>query len=567
MRIALSLCLMLSQSALAKNIFVKKGENFEVRLQKAIAEAHSGDTVELDAGRFSLKNEITIEQDLVTLRGQGKDETTIFFENDQGGPQAVYVTGHQVTIEDLAIEDHPGDGLKSYGVNGLTIRNVKVEWTVKGRAENGSYGFYPVMSRNILIENTHVIGASDAGIYVGQSKNIIVRNNLAEYNVAGIEIENSTDADVHDNIVRYNTGGILVFDLPDLFIPSGKNTRIYNNHIYENNTENFASKAGTVAFVPAGSGILLLAAKNTEVFGNKIEKHNLNSITMASYHVMGLKTKDKRFDHLVKGTYIHHNDISKGGAKPYASGSDLGWIMMALSLPNKVPDIVFDGIGEDSEGRVIKFNQRGRDQICIGYNKTDKPIDKIFAHFDFSSEKWWKPYPGEFADFSADGFKCSHKRLAGVKYPFDLPKLAIKKRVSKNYCKDKSEGINWKALEHNDCELLSDYGLFKNSPEKSLDGYAYAVNTPLFTDYASKARNFYIPKGKKINYRDYGEMELPLGSVITKTFYYKDHKEAGVENKLMETRLSIHRKDGWKQFSYEWKDGVARIAKGGAFKN
>ena len=84
-----------------------------------------------------------------------------------------------------------------------------------------------------------------------------------------------------------------------------------------------------------------------------------------------------------------------------------------------------------------------------------------------------------------------------MKYPFDLPKLAIKKRASKNYCKDKSEGINWKALEYNDCELLSDYGLFKNSPEKSLDGYAYAVNTPLFTDYASKARNFYIPKGKR----------------------------------------------------------------------
>ena len=161
------------------------------------------------------------------------------------------------------------------------------------------------MSENILIENTHVIGASDAGIYVGQSKNIIVRNNLAEYNVAGIEIENSSNADVYGNEVRYNTGGILVFDLPDLFIPSGKNTRIYNNHIYENNTENFASKAGSVAFVPAGSGIYIAAAKNTEVFGNKIEKHNLNSITLASYHVMGLKTKDARFDHLVKGTYIH----------------------------------------------------------------------------------------------------------------------------------------------------------------------------------------------------------------------------------------------------------------------
>ena len=113
------------------------------------------------------------------------------------------MTGDQVVIEELAIEDHPGDGLKTYGVNGLTIRNVKVEWTVKGRAENGSYGFYPVMSENILIENTHIIGASDAGIYVGQSKNIIVRNNLAEYNVA--ELKSRTHLMLTSTAMRYAT--------------------------------------------------------------------------------------------------------------------------------------------------------------------------------------------------------------------------------------------------------------------------------------------------------------------------------------------------------------------------
>ena len=143
MRFIVLLCLGLSQIAMSKTLFVKAGDNFEVRLQAAIADALPGDTVELAEGRFSLKNEITIESDLITLKGQGKDKTTIYFENDQGGPQAVYVTGDQVVIEELAIEDHPGDGLKTYGVNGLTIRNVKVEWTVKGRAENGSYGFYP----------------------------------------------------------------------------------------------------------------------------------------------------------------------------------------------------------------------------------------------------------------------------------------------------------------------------------------------------------------------------------------------------------------------------------------
>ena len=51
--------------------------------------------------------------------------------------------------------------------------------------------FYPVASEDVLIDGCVAIGASDAGIYVGQSQNIIVKNSRAEFNVAGIEIENS----------------------------------------------------------------------------------------------------------------------------------------------------------------------------------------------------------------------------------------------------------------------------------------------------------------------------------------------------------------------------------------
>jgi len=50
------------------------------------------------------------------------------------------------------------------------------------------------------------IAAADAGSYVGQSKNVIVRNNRAESNVAGIEIENTQGADVYDNVAVDNTG-------------------------------------------------------------------------------------------------------------------------------------------------------------------------------------------------------------------------------------------------------------------------------------------------------------------------------------------------------------------------
>ena len=116
-----------------------------------------------------------------------------------------------------------------------------------------------------MIEHCIAIGASDAGIYVGQSNNIIVRNCEVFQNVAGIEIENSIKADVHSNNVHNNTGGILVFDLPDLIQKEGKQIRIYDNIVKENNLDNFAPKGNIVAKVPAGTGIMIMATEYVEL--------------------------------------------------------------------------------------------------------------------------------------------------------------------------------------------------------------------------------------------------------------------------------------------------------------
>ena len=86
-----------------------------------------------------------------------------------------------------------------------------------------------------MIDECVAIGASDAGVYVGQSEQIIVRNTRAEFNVAGIEIENSYDADVYNNIATNNTGGILIFDLPNLPKQGGKNVRVFQNKSFKDN--------------------------------------------------------------------------------------------------------------------------------------------------------------------------------------------------------------------------------------------------------------------------------------------------------------------------------------------
>ena len=68
------------------------------------------------------------------------------------------------------------------------------------------------------------------GIYVGQSKNVIIRNNKAYYNVAGIESENSSQVEIHDNEIYQNTGGLLIFNLPHLTV-YGEDVKAFNNHI------------------------------------------------------------------------------------------------------------------------------------------------------------------------------------------------------------------------------------------------------------------------------------------------------------------------------------------------
>ncbi len=119
---------------------------------------------------------------------------------------------------------------------------------------------------------------------MGQSENIVVKNSLAFGNVAGIEIENCDNAEVFGNTARDNAGGILVFNLPGLPKSDGKGTKIYDNDVIDNNHENFATPLGdgpngnTVTMIPPGSGIVLLAAKEVEVFGNRILRNKTTGI-------------------------------------------------------------------------------------------------------------------------------------------------------------------------------------------------------------------------------------------------------------------------------------------------
>ena len=134
-----------------------------------------------------------------------------------------------------------GDNLKISESDSVVIRRIRSAWTGKVSVQNGAYALYPVLSTNVLIEECEAIGSSDAGIYVGQSNNVIIRNNKAFYNVAGIESENSYNVKIYGNEAYENTSGLLIFNLPELTLYGG-NVNAYNNNIHDNNLTNFAVK-------------------------------------------------------------------------------------------------------------------------------------------------------------------------------------------------------------------------------------------------------------------------------------------------------------------------------------
>ena len=300
-------------------------------------QAQPGDVIQIGPGVFRLTDGLSLDVNGVTVRGAGMETTILDFAGQQGAGEGLLVTSDDVVLRDFGVRDTRGDGIKSKNADRIVYRSIRVDWTGEPRATNGSYGVYPVESDYVLVDGVIVRGASDAGIYVGQSDNIIVRNSRAEYNVAGIEIENSTRADVHDNVATKNAGGILVFDLPNLPKKGGHSTRVFNNQIIENDTPNFAPPGNIVAGVPTGTGVLLMANRNVHVFGNTFDKNQTAHVMIVSY-TNEIKD-DPEYNPLPRDFVIRDNTYGEGGNDPKGRLSPL-----AAALGGKLPAIVWDGV-------------------------------------------------------------------------------------------------------------------------------------------------------------------------------------------------------------------------------
>lgn len=127
-----------------------------------------------------------------------------------------------------------------------------------------------------------------------------------------------------------------------------------------------------------------------------------------------------------------------------------------------------------------------------------------------------------------------------------------------------------------DPALLSEWGMVQVADGRLAAGdgvVAYQLNTALFSDYAQKFRTVWLPSGESASYSADGVFDFPMGTVVTKTFYYPQTPDgervlqsllpaqrpdaqgfglAGV--RLIETRVLVRREAGWQAAVYLWND-------------
>ncbi|MDB9821995.1 right-handed parallel beta-helix repeat-containing protein [Flavobacteriaceae bacterium] len=342
--------------------------DLEAELVEQFILAKDSSVIELPEGHFLFSQSLSLDnKSHLTIKGQGMDKTVLSFKGQTSGAEGIKITNSKnIVLEDFAIEDAVGDNLKISDSDSVVMRRIRSAWTGQVSVQNGAYALYPVLCSNVLIEECEAIGSSDAGIYVGQSNNVIIRNNKAFYNVAGIESENSTNVEIYGNEAYENTSGLLIFNLPELTV-YGSNINAHHNKVYNNNLTNFAVKGSIISAVPKGAGVVIMATKDVQFHNNVVENHKTVNLCVVSYEIFaadedelgqetvadealarGLRAiendyaKDDNYNPYPGRVSIHDNTFNNANLLPTFS-NDFG-LLWLYKNKSSIPDIAYDGI-------------------------------------------------------------------------------------------------------------------------------------------------------------------------------------------------------------------------------
>lgn len=511
---------------------VAPGDDDQTAIQTALVAAGPGHTICLEAGTFHLQAELTVDTDDLSIVGAGRDATLLDFEGQALGANGLSARGDRFRVEGFTLKDAAGDGIRVSEASDVVFRNVRVKWTEQASQNNGAYGIYPVQCNGVLIEGCEVSGASDAGIYVGQSIHVRVVNNEVFGNVAGLEIENTSYAEVANNNVHDNTGGLLVFNLPGLPITNGRFALVHHNTVHHNNLVNFAPSGNIVGKVPSGTGMFVLASDDNEFHDNTVTENQSIGLLMVYYDNTLFGTySDKAFDPYPERNYAYDNVFTGNGADPQGI---LKVLIAGGLIPSDLPPVGDTGCVDGAKEGGFEAN-RNCFEVAEGTG---------FINVDLCNN-----FQNPSTDVGPN--TCTRPALEGQTGKCKVPEGLPAEQVPGSACG--TPGTPVPLPEKTTCDVpyprLSDYGFFLDThgdvPAPGV--LPYDVNAPLWADQAEKGRYLVLPEGAKASPTD-DLWSLPVGTVLIKHFHFGARR--------IETRLLIHESEakGWTGHTYLWND-------------
>lgn len=343
-----------STPAFARTIVVHPGGS----IRAALAEASPGDRIRVLPGVYHEGsagdlNALTISSGDIELIGVPSPARPVILENVGNQPYGIWVSPPDSAGPGPQSDpEHPpcalsGATINGFSLSGFTIRGFDADGVhlvcVDGFSitnnvadANEVYGLFPIVSRNGVIANNEVTNtARDAGIYVGQSDNVLITNNRVHDNLLGIEVENSRGCGVMSNQVYGNTFGVFIDIEPFLDRNIQEGTLVELNLIHDNNRPNSSEAGDPLALLPAGIGVLLAGADTTSVFANTVLRNQFVGIGVVSFclslALQGQPCDGLDIDPNPDANHIVANFVHQNGTVPQpvpaldAFRADLSW--------------------------------------------------------------------------------------------------------------------------------------------------------------------------------------------------------------------------------------------------
>ncbi len=328
-------------------------------IQEVVDQAQPGDVVEVPYGVYHER--VVVDVSNITLRGVPNERGEWPILDGQNKlADGVIASGNGFEMAFFQVRNYTDNGVLVEGARGVYLHDLFAENT-------GTYGVYPVHCTDVVIERVTATGVNDAGIYAGQSENVVIRDSVAYGNVIGIEVENTVTFEVYNNHAYDNALGIFLDLLPQLESKVSLDGKVYNNISENNNGENFAPPDSLAALVPSGVGMLILAADQNEVYGNVIRGNKTAGIAVFNLAI-GFDENEIDVGPNPEDNWIHDNVLENNGYDPDPAVRELG-------IPGA--DILWDGSGDNN-----RFDQPGASSFppILPTSRWPTPVYRLYWH-------------------------------------------------------------------------------------------------------------------------------------------------------------------------------------------